>query len=254
MVERLSGMTRNELRSTYLKQNAGLITSSVTQLFPDVGSSRFTFESMYFETDAWRGSHLNGAVFRKCNFVNVDFSGARWSHCRLDDCSIDGITVAPDSLLDDCAMSGDSIALGVLFKHGDEAEDFRTYVLDQCKDILASLGMRFETAAIQRPLIATVAKERRTSIDAFFRIFSRNSGATEDVMRTKLGRRFALFSDQVLPALLECKIINPTNYRGRGNQARYELNYPLDTILRAEDPEAPAPINVRDFWDKMRTQ
>jgi hypothetical protein len=253
-VDRLSSMTRNELRSTYLKQNAGLISSQLAQRFGGSDGGKFVFDSMYFETDAWQDSQLRTATFLKCNFVNVDMSRAKWTECRLVDCTIDGITLSPNSSLQGCVLSGASLVLGVLFRRGDQAEEFRTYVPEQCIEILSQRGARLEAPPAQRRLVPQIPSEKKGAIDAFLRIFSRNSGATEFVMQARLGKRLPVFTRKVLPALLEHQVVKPTGYRGKGQQSRYELNYPLDVILRAEDPDAPVPRNLRQFWEDMRNK
>ena len=247
----LSSLTRMELRSTYLKQNAGLIASQMAQLSIRNKLEELLFENMYFETNAWNGSELQFAAFKKCNFININLASAKWSNCKLVDCSVDGITVADTTSLTNCLFSGTSV-LGVLFRHADEDEEFRTYVPERCRDALTRLGAKFEEVPTQRRLIAPIPVEKRKSLDSFFRIFSRNSGATDDVMRIKLGKRYSLFISHILPDLLDHNVVIPTSYRGRGQQDRYELNFPLDAILRAEDPDASVPQNLRDFWEKLR--
>ncbi len=60
-------------------------------------------------------------------------------------------------------------------------------------------------------------------------------------MHWKLGKRYANFESQVLPLLTDYDVIRATEYRGSGHQRRFELNYPIEQILKAGDPDAAVP-------------
>ena len=81
IIDTLSQMVSSELRSTYLKQNAGLLAARLAGFVKDV--SDLNFESMYFEGDDWRGTSLSGAKFKACVFSGIDFSDLRWVGCRV---------------------------------------------------------------------------------------------------------------------------------------------------------------------------
>jgi hypothetical protein len=252
IVMRLSSMTRKEVRSTYLKQNAGLLAS---QLARNVGTRQgagFVFDSMYFEGDVWTGSSLSSAEFQKCTFINVNLADSHWSNCHLNDCRIDGLTCSAGTSFSGCVFTGTSYVLGVLISEGDEPAGLRNYVPEACMALVERKGGRFEIQATHPTLLVPVAPEKRRALDVFLRIFSRNSGATEDLVRMKLGTRYAAFRASALPVLLRRNVIRRTDYRGRGDQERYELNHPIEDILRAEDPDAPVPQNLRDFWNELR--
>jgi hypothetical protein len=147
---------------------------------------------------------------------------------------------------------GTSYVLGILETHRDEVGGFRDYVPEHCNKILQDRGAKFETEAGEPRVITLVPEDRRKMLDTFLRIFTRNSGATEEVMHVKLGKRYSKFEDEILPLLTEYDVIRPTEYRGSGHQRRFELNFPLEQILKAEDPDALVPQNLKGFWAKMR--
>jgi hypothetical protein len=86
----------------------------------------------------------------------------------------------------------------------------------------------------------------------FLRIFSRSSGTTENVITLKLGPHLHLFNKVLLPALLKNGVIRSAEYHGSGAQERYELSFPIDTILQAEDPSGTAPAQLKSFWNGLR--
>ena len=71
-------------------------------------------------------------------------------------------------------------------------------------------------------------------------------------MKLKLGSQETLFRKVILPALLKHGVIRPTDYRGSGAQERYELGFPVDTVLAGENPCGPAPAELRAFWNDLR--
>jgi hypothetical protein len=252
VIERLGALARAEMRSTYLKQNVGLLAARLSERRDH--DAPFVFDSMYFEGDCWKASCLDRAEFIKCTFINVDLTNCEWSDCNFTDCRIDGLTCSPQTSLKNCVFRGSSYAQGVLLKNDGELSELRNYIPEECTDMLERLGARFEVAPTVKRSLIPVPEEHQKALDAFFRIFSRNSGATEEVMKLKLGKRYSTFVNIVLPLLIRHNVVQPTEYRGRGQQSRYELNFPLESILMAEDPEAPTPKNLRDFWAELREQ
>jgi len=243
-------LTKAELRSSYLKQNAGLISSQLAK-YHDADRTGYEFESMYFEGEEWGSSVLQSGKFYRCTFNGVDISGAQWVGCEVRECQIDGLACNSQTVLNRTTF--DSVTqIGGVLEHSEQGEaGMRTYVPSECQQILARYGAVFQT---QSTLPSTaVAKDRRQALQVFLRIFSRNTGATENVMKLKLGARFGVFRSRVLPVLLKHGVITNTEYRGAGQpQQRYELNYPMEAILRAENPDARSvPIELRRFWVEL---
>ena len=83
-------------------------------------------------------------------------------------------------------------------------------------------------------------------------MFNRNSGVTDNVAKLKLGARYSLFRKELLPLMLKHNVVRGTEYYGGGQQERWELSYPLETVLRAEDPTAAVPENLKEFWEQLR--
>lgn len=77
IIDRFNHMTRTEVRSSYLKQNAGLLSSQMADLHGHEEKVAFGFNSMYFEGDDFRNAHIDGSSFAKCTFMNVDISGSQ---------------------------------------------------------------------------------------------------------------------------------------------------------------------------------
>lgn len=253
ILSRLNNMTRTEVRSTYLKQNAGLLSSKLAPRASQAGHNRLRLDSMYFEGDEWKGSGVGRAEFHKCTFINVNLCGSAFRDCKFIECQIDGLAVDGKTTLESSTFDELSHVVGVFSFQEGTASPLRNYVPEQCRSILEGLGARFDEP--QRALfkaLKPVPEEKRDALEAFFRIFSRNSGATEQVMKLKLGTRLPLFERAVQPLLLRHQVIRQTEYRGRGRQDRFELNYPLDVILKAEDPDSPTPRALKDFWEELR--
>ena len=255
IIERLNQMTRAELRSTYLKQNAGLLASQLARFHADE-VLKYEFDSMYFEGEEWSESQLQGARFDRCTFTVVDLSGAAWTDCVLAQCRVDGITLDHRTVLKGTHFDTSSAVVGILRSSETSDPRMRNYVPDECREILRQHGAIVDAleSEASRQKLAPVPKEKRQAFDSFLRIFARNSGATEGVMKTKLGAKYSQFHSKVLPLLLNRGVIRSTEYVGGGtSQERYELNHPVETILKAEDPDAPlVPESLKDFWNDLR--
>ena len=248
LVAILSDLCISELRSGYLKQNAGLLAGRLAR----VAGSDVRFDSMYFEGDILQESRLERASFHKCLFSDFIITDSRWTDCQFKECEISGIAVH-NARLDGCVFDEGSRVVGVLRGSGTDGE-FRTHVPDVCEDILVGCGAKFlRPTLFARVPVPPVPEERRVALERFLRIFERNTGAVDGVIQLKLGPRLHTFEKEVLPVLLKHEVVRETTYRGRGGQHRYELSFPLETILEAEDPSAAAPAQLLMFWQDLRT-
>jgi Pentapeptide repeats (9 copies) len=248
LVGALSEICRSELRSGYMKQNAGVLAA---RLSPICGSG-LEFDSMYFEGDAFQGTRLEGCQFRGCMFNEVVLTGVDWTACRFRECQVLGLTIN-GTRLTSCEFDEGCSVVGVL-ETLEANGDFRIYVPEVCERLLTQRGATFtkpeEAPSRQEP--RPVPGARRAALTSFLRIFQRNTGAVESVIQLKLGQRMHVFETEILPLLLHHGIVKRTVYRGRGEQDRYELNFPLEVILSAEDPDSTAPAQVKAFWQELR--
>lgn len=76
--------------------------------------------------------------------------------------------------------------------------------------------------------------QRVRQLERFLRVFLRSTQADEDVIRLRLGKNFAPgFFDDVLPSLLNARVLEEVTWRGGGYQRRYKLVSSMSTIERA---------------------
>jgi hypothetical protein len=248
LITLLSDMCAGELRSGYMKQNAGLAAGGLAR----VANHGAKFDSMYFEGEIFKAGRLEDSIFNKCVFNDIVLTDSYWAGCNFRDCQILGVAVR-NTHLQDCAFDERCSVVGVLQGDGTDGE-FRTYVPETCEQILAACGAKFpksETLFDKKPL-SPVPEPRRRALEKFLRIFERNTGAVQTVIQLKLGQRLHVFEKEVLPSLIKYGAIRETTYRGRGGQNRYELYFPVETILQAEDPNSSAPAQLIAFWQELR--
>ena len=246
----LNSLADKEVRTTYLKQNLGLIASNVAPACTSLAGVKL--QSMYFEGDEWKGSKLAEVTFDRCTFLDVVLNDCVWVNCHFIRCQIDGLTYSETTRLDGSDFDENYRVLGVL-KDEDGSLSFRNYNPETCQSILESLGACFPSEQQTRSApVETVRKDLRACLEAFLRIFSRTTGATENLIDRKLGVRAPLFRHSVMPALIHYGLVRKTDYRGRGQQCRFELAYPVEQILKAENPESPLHGNLVKFWDELR--
>ena len=136
----LSVLAYTEVRSTYLKQNLGLIAASVASINTSVAGVKL--ESMYFEGAELKGSKLTEATFIRCTFIDVVINDCEWIDCQFISCQINGLTYNVATRLDGLKCDENCHVLGLL-KDEDDSSMFRTYVPEQCQAILESLGAHF---------------------------------------------------------------------------------------------------------------
>ena len=250
LIANLSTLAAKEVRSTYLKQNLGLIASNIASASERLAGVKL--EGMYFEGDEWKGSRVRAATFERCTFIDVDLDDCVWDDCHFISCQVEGLTYNNTTKLDGSSFDENCHVSGIL-SHDGSPTSLRSYVPHRCQAILESLGVHFpqdeQTQSVQ---LRPIRNDLRACLEAFLRIFSRTTGATENTIDRKLGTRFPLFRKSMMPTLIGYGLVRKTDYRGRGHQDRFELAYPVEQILKAENPEAAVPSILIRFWDKLR--
>jgi hypothetical protein len=251
LIKWLSGICKDEVRSSYLRQNIGKLSGVISRVIPG-GTSNLTFSWMFFDGNCWKCAELSECVFQHCMFLNADLSGTKYSHCRFEECQIDGLIIDDETLLEGSSFDTGSQVVGVLKRPRDGEASLKNYVPNECRHILEQVGARFDTPVEVQKKVPPVRPQLRGVLDAFLRIFAKNTGVNEDVARTKLGSRYGTFDHEILPCLRKFDVVRLALYSGGGQQERWELNYPIESILKAEDPRSNAPSNLRAFWEKLR--
>jgi hypothetical protein len=251
MISVLAAMSKAEARSTYLKQNAGLVGARLAVIAPNIAGLRF--DSMYFEGDNWAGSKLSESQFSRCVFNGVDLQGCEWHRCRFAECDFQSLTIDGQTRLDGCWFDERSRVIGLL-KSQDAEASMRLFIPEVCEAMLVECGAVFEhPSEVQLELdLHPIPRDVRGALTRFLRIFARSSGVTENVIKLKLGSQETMFRKVILPALLKHGVIRSADYRGSGAQERYELGFPVDTILAGENPSGLAPSELKAFWNDLR--
>ena len=202
--------------------------------------------------NCWKNADVADSYFQHCMFINVNISGAKFTRCKFEECQVDGLIIDGETRLDGSTFDSSSQVVGVLRKLEDEEASLKNYVPDECRVILQQVGSSFESPIDVVETIEPVRPQLRRVLDAFLRIFVRNTGVNEDVARTKLGTRYGTFYNKILPDLLKYNVVRLATYSGGGHQDRWGVNYPIEKILIAENPRSNAPSNLRSFWEKLR--
>lgn len=253
IIAQLGQVSSSELRSTYLKQNAGLLASQLAISLKPGDTEGLRFDSMYFEGTLWARSRLFRAEFVKCTFLGIDLSGSGWTECHFTGCAIEGLALDRFTSLTGCTFDDASQVEGLLDMSSPES--MRIYVPEVCKEALGRRGVTFLDAGPSAAgrTVRPIPDETRAALNKFLRIFSRNSGAPDTLIATKLGSSLHQFRGVVLPELRRAGIVREAEYRGKGQQNRYELNFPVELILKAENPSALLPSNLISFWERLRS-
>ena len=70
----------------------------------------------------------------------------------------------------------------------------------------------------------------------------------EAVFRKRLGQRGGAFVENVLPKLLERRILVETKYKGSGKDRRYKLNVPMSRIAEVIPAEQ---LTVEELLERL---
>jgi|688.fasta_scaffold95856_2 hypothetical protein len=227
VVELLNRAVGAEARMSIARENASALTLACIQLNP---GEQCTVMEGIFGPDKLMGVACERVTFARCYFHRTDMRATSLRQCKFQDCEFSGIGLdgdpeVADTTIENCRIEW--VRLG----------DTTFYDPERINPILARFG--FSIASQEMPVIkpATDPTIINRAVDTemqvvhrLVRLFSRTTGASESLLRLKLGNRGNIFCEEMLPELLKAGLLREVAWHGGGQDRRFALASSLEDI------------------------
>jgi hypothetical protein len=217
-------------RMSVARENMSGLLLDCIRLNPD---EPCTVKEGLFGPDKLRAAFCKGITFDHCYFHRTDLEAARLEACSFLQCDFNGLCLdgepqVMNTIMKDCKVEWARVG------------DSTFYEPDRLDALLSRFGFRIErsdgaSVTISSDPLAQIGKPsdpEMAVVERVVRLFSRTTGASESLLRLKLGNRGNRFCDEVLPELLRHGVLREVPWHGGGQDRRYSLNRSLEDIER----------------------
>lgn len=220
---------------SYAAENAAALAIRILDVLSDARGAKLC--RFHFTTDAMRRKSITGATFEDCTFAPTSLEGTTLSKLRFFRCTFDDIQLGEatsddiqlreatsilDVKLDECSVACVRVNESELYDPARIIHTLRGY----------GFSMEDESDADARQdeepdeLIAIAVRALRT--------FMRSTAVNERALARRLGVAFPKFESEVLPQMLEHKVLKEVEYSGGGRpQRRFKLATSMQSIERS---------------------
>ncbi|MCY4372777.1 MAG: pentapeptide repeat-containing protein [Spirochaetaceae bacterium] len=228
-IDTLNTACATEPRASFVKDNSGSLSMRLIDCACDAG--QFVIKSMSFPVDSLRSRTIRNVEFRDCYFqrtdlTKTDISSCDFRNCQFGQIDFSGLVGIRQSKMEGCEVF--SVVRSV-----DETAIFAPTVIER---ILQQKG--FEVSVRRQEGngngVREITPDRHLVLaERICRAFLRSTGVNEHTIRQRLGREAGAFFDTILPTLMDHGVVVEVEYRGSGQQRRFQLGVPLDAVQRS---------------------
>ncbi|UVL67551.1 pentapeptide repeat-containing protein [Pseudomonas sp. B21-031] len=219
----LSRISKMDGQASYTRENCGNL---ISRLLSGILANELLLEEISFGIDCLRDCKLHNIRFKDCYFAPGSYENTKLFECSFENCNFGKIVIHDTTEFDGVHFkncSFDSLRL--------EQAGVEVWEPSQIEIQLIKAGCKFEHESDQTADEKTLTLDENLGlVEKLLRYFMRSTHISESVIKIKLGDRGQYFIDYVLPDLIHSEILEEIDNRGSGNQRRFRLNKPLQTL------------------------
>ena len=214
----LGSLTQHGPSTSYATENAGALAIRILGAASD--GSGLSLRGVYFGPDSLRGRHLRNVSFVDCGFASSSLEQSELNGVIFRKCSFDQLQLVhglrfADVRLDDCTVSR------VVLDGG------RTiYDPDRILDALRSVGFEVDAPESTEVVVVEEPDEYAVLAARALRTFLRARAVNERTFERRFGPQSNAFFEDVLPSMIERGILEEMEYKVRRSQRWFrEVEY-----------------------------
>ena len=229
IVGTLNAVCLSEPYASFVKANAGAM---MMQLIDSVEEEdRIAIGHMWFPINSLRTKRIFRTKFFDCYFERTELTesiieGCVFERCRFEQIDLSNVTRVCRSRLRDCEI------LAVVRAAGGAA----IYVPGAIEVVLKQAGLEISVSALaieQQDIDAVEPEWALVLSERMCRAFFRSTGVDENTFRQRMGSDSGAFFGTVLPALVSRGVVKEIPYKVSGRQKRYRLGVSLSAVQRS---------------------
>jgi hypothetical protein len=228
IISKLDAIIKGENQFSYVKENAGNI---VIRILSNEKLPSITIKNYELPTNSFLTIELENINFEDCHFQNTSLASSKIANCNFIRCQFDRVEMNHNTIfhsvkLIDCDIS-------TVF---DITKDKGFYEKFSIELFLKGKGIRIEKTKVEPELIPVeeVDDENLELTEKALRRYVRsNTPINDDIFKMRLGPKANHFFKEILPDLLDNKILVEVEYQGSGQHRRFKLGVSFGQIETA---------------------
>lgn len=219
-------VNQNENPISYVKVNLGAIYINIWNGFADKKDS---VRGMIFPNDALESVSLSEIEFVNCHFQPTGLISSAIA-CNFKDCRFERLDFSTER-----NMSGSIFNNCIVDAIYSASEEYCYYNPKVIRELLQghNINLLNNDLDADSGVESLKSDDRLILTNRVLRRFVRATQLNENIIMHKVGKMHGIFNSQVLPSLLEARILIPVTYDGGGMQKRYKLGKPMELIEKA---------------------
>ena len=209
---------------SYVAENAAALVIRLLDVLPDAKQAEL--RGLHFPVDAIRGRKISGVRFRKCSFAQTSLDAAMLTRLQFENCEFAEIQLADsmeivDVRFQDCVIN--CVRVG-------QAEIYEP--VGKLKALNEAGFSAGENRDLDGP--EPVIDELTELAERALRTFLRATAVNESTLKKRLGVRSQQFLDEILPLMLERRVLKEVDFTGGGRpQRRFKVGISMQDIQEA---------------------
>lgn len=226
-VKVLQGINDEEYGFTFTRENCGALVCRLLECV--AGDQKLSVQGMIFPVGGLSGRPLGNIEFLNCHFQPTSVVRSKFEDIIFHKCEFERLEIESPYKLAGCTFHQCQVD-SIVFN---EMQSFDPGVIGS---IIRECGGVVEEDAREGASgdLFLVDDERFKILEKFLRFFMRSTYMDETFIRLRLGKAGApIFMDEMLPDMLDAKIVDEIPWKGQGIQRRYKLRLPMSEIAIA---------------------
>ena len=244
-IDLLLSINRIETGFSFCKENCGAIVIRLVECINNNCTESILLENMLFSVDSLSGRNMRRTLFQSCQFQPTTMLKGGFEDVEFRDCEFERLEISTQAnTLQGCRFT--ACRVDSLLLNPDEDCFF-----DPARINIWLEKSGAEVQAENSQMSLPVPEDERVKLfGRFLRVFLRNTQVNEDVIKLRLGNSVSpRFFEEMLPTLLQHRVLAEVPWEGRGLQHRYKLIIPmsdLNTALEASGDSFDRSLEIVD--------
>lgn len=228
IISKLDTIVKGENQFSYVKENAGNI---VIRILSNEKLPNIIIRNYELPTNSFMTIELDNITFEECHFQNTSLSASKITNCNFIRCLFDRLEINHNTSFNTVKLIDCEISTVY-----DAAKDKGYYEKYSIELFLKGKGLTVEKTKLEpevTPAPIVDDEELELTEKALRRFIRSNTPINDGIFKMRLGKKANYFLSDILPVLIERKILLEIDYVGGGQQRRFKLGVSFAQIESA---------------------
>jgi hypothetical protein len=228
IISKLDSIVKGENQFSYVKENAGNI---VIRILSNEKLPNILIKNYELPTNSFLTIELDNITFEECHFQNTSLASSKITNCNFIRCLFDRVEMNHSTSFNSVKLIDCEISTVY-----DTTKDKGYYEKYSIELFLKGKGLTVEKTKVEPEVIPAVIvddEELELTEKALRRFVRSNTPINDDIFKMRLGNKANYFLKDILPDLIDHKILLEIDYQGGGQHRRFKLGVSFAQIEAA---------------------